>query len=125
MVIKRKQVRKGLLFLCCKCNRDFRQFAYEKRLCTQSIPGGKALCRKSHYTVHSRIDGPVRKKARIFDCLTPRLFQLASRFARREALAVLFGLEFCHFHSAGIIGREGIGALAGVIFFAGDKSKKS
>lgn len=46
------------------------------------------------------------------------LFQLTARFAGRQALAVLFGLGFGHFHGAGIIGRERIAALAGIFLFA-------
>lgn len=47
------------------------------------------------------------------------LFQLTGRFPGRKALAVLFGLAFGHFHSAGIIGAEGVAALAGIVLLAG------
>jgi len=46
------------------------------------------------------------------------LFQLTGRFAGRQALTVLLCLHLGHFHGAGIIGREGIAALAGIFLFA-------
>lgn len=46
------------------------------------------------------------------------LFQLTACFAGRQALTMLLCLGFGHFHGAGIIGREGIAALAGIFLFA-------